>query len=81
METYKTLAETYQTVLSELYPPEEVKQLFLLAYEAITQKKSVELALVKLDTVPSEQEECFRHVLAQLRAGDPRRASGAADAA
>ncbi|MFD1771029.1 peptide chain release factor N(5)-glutamine methyltransferase [Sphingobacterium suaedae] len=71
METYKTLTETYQTVLSELYPPEEVKQLFLLAYEAITQKKSVELALVKLDTVPSEQEECFRHVLAQLRAGHP----------
>ncbi|TDS12264.1 peptide chain release factor N(5)-glutamine methyltransferase [Sphingobacterium paludis] len=71
MKDYKALAERYAQSLSSLYDADESKQLFLMAYSFITQRKTIDYALEKSKTVDKNVLPKFELILNDLLTGKP----------
>lgn len=71
MKNYKDLANRYQEALSTLYPPAEIKQLFLMTYAFVTNQNSVHYTLNSTQEITETRVQEFIQVLDELKTGRP----------
>lgn len=71
MKNYKDLANHYQEALSTLYPPAEIKQLFLMTYAFVTNQNSVHYTLNSTQEITETRVQEFIQVLDELKTGRP----------
>lgn len=71
MKNFKDLANQYQDALSTLYPPAEIKQLFLMTYAFVTNQNSVHYTLNSTQEISDTCAQKFIQVLDELKTGRP----------
>ncbi|GHE30499.1 peptide chain release factor N(5)-glutamine methyltransferase [Sphingobacterium griseoflavum] len=71
MKDYKSWADEYSKQLASLYDADESRQIFLLAYSFIRNKKAVHYALERHTLVEDGASIQFLHMLQELQRGRP----------
>lgn len=69
--TWKHIANDFHNELSKLYPNEEIQQLFLIVFEHVMKKKSIQFHLLAQETPSAEELELLKGILTQLKSSKP----------
>lgn len=71
MKYYREIANLYQERLQHLYPEGEIKQLFLMVYAHLTDKKAIYFNLDSVSEVDAELADSFIAILEDLMTARP----------
>ena len=71
MKNFRDIANVYQETLSHLYPPGEIKQLFLMSYSFITGKNNTDYLSNSADKITETVSLQFMSILERLQTEQP----------
>ncbi|MCY4780580.1 peptide chain release factor N(5)-glutamine methyltransferase [Sphingobacterium sp. UT-1RO-CII-1] len=71
MVTIQEILKKFEDSLEEIYPREEIKQLFLLSYSQVTGKKPIQYSLEHKTAISDVHFDFYENVLQQLKTAKP----------